>query len=84
MQRLRGLRHLLSRLLHFRDLHADFADRFVRGLQLLRHGDLRIAGKFSGRSHAGLQFLAYLAKLRSDRLHQVIDLRVNGLALGGQ
>jgi hypothetical protein len=72
---------LPDRLLHLCNLHADFADGLVRRLQLLCHRDLRVAGEFARGCHAGLQFLTHLAELRRNRLHQMIDLRVYGLAL---
>ena len=53
-------------------------------MQLLGHGDLSVAGELAGRCNAALQFLAHLPELRGNRLHQMINLRVDGLALRQQ
>ena len=73
LQRLRGLRHVAPRLLHLAKLRAHFPDGLAGSLQLLGHGDLRVAREFARGSHSGLQFLADLSKLGRHRLHQVVD-----------
>ena len=78
------MRHFAAGLLDFAELLAHPADRLVGGLELLRHGDLGVTRKFAGRRHAGQQFLPDLPQLRGYRLGQMIDLRVNGLALRRQ